>query len=238
MGKQKGLAAGAKALGIILSDEQVDLFGRYRDLLLDWNERMNLTAVRDAGQIEQRHFLDSLTCSVVTGDLNGQRLIDVGSGAGFPGLPLKILYPDLQLSLLESIGKKRDFLQAVVDELELGDTRVIVGRAEDVGQSRDHREAYDWAVARAVARLGVLVEYLLPLVRVGGHVLAQKGRQAEVEMGEAEKGIALLGGGAPRLMPVQPAGREEPSYLVLIEKIKATPDLYPRRAGVPAKRPL
>lgn len=233
-----GLVAGAKELGIVLSDEQVTLFGRYQDLLLEWNQRMNLTAVRDVRLIQQRHFVDSLTCSLVTGDLNGQALIDVGSGAGFPGLPLKILFPDLKLSLLESTGKKATFLQAVVDELELSDVRVISGRAEDLGQSTDHREVYDWAVARAVARLRILVEYLLPFVRIGGHVLTQKGRQAEVEISEAGNGISALGGGSPRLIPVQLLEQEEPSYLVLIEKIKSTPDKYPRRIGVPAKRPL
>ena len=238
MAINNGLIMGAKELGIVLSDEQVTLFRRYLDLLLEWNQRMNLTAVRDAGLIQQRHFVDSLTCSLVTGDLNGQVLIDVGSGAGFPGLPLKILFPDLKLCLLESIGKKAIFLQAVVDELELSNVRVISGRAEDLGRSTDHRERYDWAVARAVARLRILVEYLLPFVRIGGHVLAQKGRQAEVEMSEAGNGISALGGGSPRLIPVQILEQEEPSYLVLIEKIKSTPDKYPRRIGVPAKRPL
>jgi 16S rRNA (guanine527-N7)-methyltransferase len=235
---KNGLVAGAKELGIALSDEQVAMFGRYQDLLLEWNQRMNLTAVRDAKLIQQRHFVDSLTCSLVTGDLNGQVLIDVGSGAGFPGLPLKILFPDLKLSLLESIGKKAIFLQTVVDELKFSDVRVIGGRAEDLGQRSDYREAYDWAVARAVARLRVLVEYMLPFVRIGGHILTQKGRQAEVEMSEAKNGISALGGGASRLVPVQLLEQEEPSYLVLIEKIKSTPDKYPRRIGVPAKRPL
>jgi len=233
-----GLAAGAKELDIVLSDEQLALFGRYQDLLFEWNQRMNLTAVRDARLIQQRHFVDSLTCSLVTGNLNGQVLIDVGSGAGFPGLPLKILFPDLKLTLLESIGKKVIFLQAVVDELELSNVRIISGRAEDLGQTTDHREAYDWAVARAVARLRILVEYMLPFVRIGGHILTQKGRQADVEMSEAENGISALGGGSPRLVPVQLLEQEEPSYLVLIEKIKSTSDKYPRRTGIPAKRPL
>ena len=232
------LVAGAQELDIQLTAEQVALFRQYQELLLEWNKRMNLTAVRDAEQIQQRHFVDSLRCSLATGDLNGQRLIDVGSGAGFPGLPLKILFPDLRLSLLESTGKKAKFLQAVVDELELPDVRILGGRAEDLGQIEEERENYDWAVARAVARLETLVEYLLPFVRIGGQVLMQKGRQAELEMDAAANGIAVLGGGAPELIPVQAVEQEEPSYLVLIEKIKATPEKYPRRAGIPAKRPL
>lgn len=232
------LIAGAEELGINLSDEQVAQFKRYQDLLLDWNQRMNLTAVRDPEQIQQRHFLDSLICSLVTGDLNDQLLIDIGSGAGFPGLPLKILFPDLKLSLVESIGKKAAFLQTVVDELELSNVTVIAGRAEALGQSTDHRKLYDWAVARAVARLEILVEYLLPFVRTGGHILAQKGRLAEEEMRDAGDGISILGGDSPRLIPVQFPEQEELSNLVLIEKIKLTPDQYPRRTGVPGKRPL
>lgn len=232
------LVAGAESLGIALSAKQVTQFERYQALLLEWNERMNLTAVRDPEEIQGRHFVDSLACTLATGNLNGQLLIDVGSGAGFPGLPLKILFPELRLRLLESVGKKRDFLQAAVDVIGLTDVQVIGARAEDAGQNEAQREVYDWAVARAVARLGTLVEYLLPLVRVGGYVLAQKGQQAAVEMSEAAEGITLLGGGTPRLVPVQLAEHEAPSYLVLIEKIAPTPDLYPRRAGVPAKRPL
>ncbi len=232
------LVAGAESLGIALSAEQVAQFERYQALLLEWNERMNLTAVRDPEAIQGRHFVDSLGCTLATGDLNGQLLIDVGSGAGFPGIPLKIFFPELRLRLLESVGKKRDFLQAAIDVIGLTDAEVIGGRAEDAGQNAAQREVYDWAVARAVARLGTLVEYLLPLVRVGGHILAQKGQQAAVEVSEAAEGIALLGGGVPKLIPVQLAGQEAPSYLVLIEKIGPTPDPYPRRAGVPAKRPL
>lgn len=236
--KMNRLIAGATELGITLSDEQLLQFRSYQDLLLDWNQRMNLTALRDPGLIQQRHFLDSLTCSLVTGDLNGQMLIDIGSGAGFPGLPLKILFPGLKISLLESIGKKATFLQVVVDELELKKVTIIIERAETLGQSGDHREQYDWAVARAVARLEVLVEYLLPFVQIGGHALAQKGRHAEEEMRDAEHGISMLGGGSSQLIPVQFPGQEEPSKLVLIDKIEPTPAKFPRRTGVPRKRPL
>lgn len=238
MTKMNRLIAGARELGITLSDEQLLQFRKYQDLLLDWNQRMNLTGVRDPELIQQRHFLDSLTCSLVTGDLNSQSLIDIGSGAGFPGLPLKILFPDLKLSLLESIGKKTTFLQVVVDELELTDVQIIVERAETLGQNGSHREQYDWALARAVARLEILVEYLLPFVKIGGHALAQKGRHAAEEMHDAEIGISMLGGGSPRIFPFQFPGQEEPSNLVLIYKIKQTPDKYPRRTGVPGKRPL
>jgi 16S rRNA (guanine527-N7)-methyltransferase len=232
------LVAGAQRLGIRLSGGQVVQFEQYQKLLLDWNRRMNLTAVRESEAIQERHFLDSLTCFLATGDLNGRSLVDVGSGAGFPGLPLKITFPDLRLTLLESVGKKTKFLQAVVDELQLSDVQIVAGRVEEVARTPEQREAYDWAVARAVAGLPVLVEYLLPLVRVGGCALAQKGVFAASEAADADKAISILGGGAVQLLPVQVPGREQPSYLVVIEKIMATPDLYPRRVGVPAKRPL
>lgn len=238
MQRENRLITGARALNITFSDEQAAQFVQYENLLIERNQQMNLIAAGDVGMIRQRHFVDSLTCSLVTGDLNGQMLIDVGSGAGFPGLPLKILFPGLKLTLVESSRKKARFLQEVVDQLKLSEVLVITDRAETVGHNEEHREMYDWAVARAVARLGILIEYLLPFVRAGGHVLMQKGRQTETEMSEAENGVALLGGGPAQLIPVQVPEREEASNLVLIEKIKPVPDLYPRRIGVPAKRPL
>ncbi len=232
------LLLGAQRLGIPLTTGQVAQFEQYQTLLLDWNLRLNLTAVRESDQIQTRHFLDSLTCFLATGDLNGRSLIDVGTGAGFPGLALKIAFPDLKLTLLESVHKKTRFLQAVVDELQLAGVQIIAGRAEGVARTPDHREAYDWAAARAVAGLNILVEYLLPFVRIGGSALAQKGPSAVTETAGTEKAISILGGGAAQLLPVQLPGHDQPSYLVVIEKTNPTPDAYPRRVGVPAKRPL
>ena len=202
------------------------------------NTRVNLTAVRDPGEITIRHFLDSLTCATVTGDLNGRTLIDVGTGAGFPGLPLKILYPTLQLTLLDSVGKKTRFLQAVVDALNLSGVIVLNDRAEAIGQLPAHRERYDWAVARSVAELRVLVELLLPMCRVGGHALAQKGANAAAEIEAARYAITRLGGTTPQLSTVRLPDVEEPHHLILIPKISATDGRYPRRPGIPAKRPL
>ena len=225
-------------MGLTMSNAQVAQFAQYQELLMAWNARFNLTALRDEQQIQRRHFLDSLACSLATGDLNHRRLVDVGTGAGFPGLPLKIIFPDMELTLVESVGKKASFLQAVVDELALESVRIITGRVEALGQNPNHRERYDWAVARAVASMAILVEYLLPLVAVRGHALAQKGRRAAEECAQAERGIRMLGGGSPRLLPLQIPGEDEPTNLVVIEKIMPTPQQYPRRVGIPAKRPL
>ncbi|MDT8306196.1 MAG: 16S rRNA (guanine(527)-N(7))-methyltransferase RsmG [Anaerolineae bacterium] len=232
------LAELAALFHLSLTQQQLDRFRRYRELLQIWNERFNLTAIRTTPEIELRHFLDALTCATVTGNLDGKRLIDVGTGAGFPGLPLKILYPDLQLTLVESTKKKARFLEAVVLELALAGVQILAERAETVGQQPEHREQYDWAVARAVAALPILVEYLLPLCRVGGHALTQKGESAGHETAAARRAIQLLGGGEAQLHPIQLPGRAETHYLVLIPKIAVTPSAYPRSPGRPAKQPL
>jgi 16S rRNA (guanine527-N7)-methyltransferase len=232
------LAEGAAAMGLSLSADQLDLFQRYLALLLEWNQRLNLTAVRDPAGIQQRHYLDSLSCATLTGDLAGQRLVDVGAGAGFPGLPLKILYPTLALTLVESVAKKARFLEAAVKELGLFGVTVVVDRAENVGHMAEHREAYDWAVARAVAALPTLAEYLLPLCRVGGRMLAQKGPRAAAELEEAAWAIETLGGGRAAIHDVHVPGLDETRALVVVPKVAPTPADYPRRPGVPGKSPL
>ncbi len=228
----------ATAAHIPLTDEQLEQFACYQAFLIAENEKVNLTRIIAPRDIVIRHFLDSLTCAGVMGDLNGQRVIDVGTGAGFPGVPLKILYPDMLLTLTDSVAKKTRFLEALVGELSLTRVRVIHARVEDLGQTAAHRAGYDWAVARAVARLPVLAEYLLPLVRVGGSMLAQKGTTAAAESEAAVPALTILGGGTPQLTSVQLPEREMLHYLVTIPKIKRTPKQYPRTAGQPAKSPL
>ena len=231
-------AARAAALGAPLSARQVAQFAAYEALLLEWNERIALTAIREPRQMRLRHFLDALSCVAATGPLDGQALIDVGSGAGFPGLPLKILYPDLRLTLVDSVAKKARFLEVVAAELALREVTVIAERAEVLGQDPAHREGYDWVTARAVAELRVLAELLLPLCRVGGRALAQKGESAAEELTAAAPAIAALGGGAAQFLPVHRPETDAPHYLVVIAKAAPTDPRYPRRAGIPTKRPL
>jgi 16S rRNA (guanine527-N7)-methyltransferase len=166
------------------------------------------------------------------------RVVDVGTGAGFPGLPLKIACPTMRLTLIEATGKKTAFLKHMVTTLGLQNVLVLKARAEEVGQDPAHREQYDWAVARAVAELPTLVEYLLPLVKISGRALAQKSENAPAEVTAAETAISHLGGRVNRLMPLELYGIAETRYLVIIDKIAATPDKYPRRSGMPAKRPI
>jgi len=166
------------------------------------------------------------------------RLVDIGTGAGFPGIPLKIIYPGMKITLVESVGKKAMFCQHMVRVLGLENVEVIQARAEDLGQKAEHREKYDYAVARAVAQMNVLMEYLLPLVKIGGIVLAQKGESAPAEVQEAEKAMKLLGGKLKQLIPINLPGVADDRYLILIDKVAATPPKYPRKAGISAKTPL
>ncbi|MDD5368341.1 MAG: 16S rRNA (guanine(527)-N(7))-methyltransferase RsmG [Anaerolineaceae bacterium] len=225
-------------LGLRLSTFQMDLFTRYETELLEWNARFNLTAIREPEGIRTKHFLDSLTCLIAFRDAPPGRLIDIGTGAGFPGIPLKIVIPGLRLTLVESVGKKAVFCRHVVQSLKLDGVEVVQARAEEVGQMSAHRERYDWSVARAVASFPVLVEYLLPLVKVGGHALAQKGEGGPAEAHGSERALKLLGGRLKQLIPVQLPGVVEDRYLLVVDKVAATPSQYPRRPGVPAKTPL
>ncbi|NOY98272.1 MAG: 16S rRNA (guanine(527)-N(7))-methyltransferase RsmG [Chloroflexi bacterium] len=229
----------AQALfGVHLTGWQIVALMTYERELLEWNQKFNLTAIRDAAGIRTKHFLDSFSCVLAWQANPPERLIDVGTGAGFPGIPLKIIYPTMHLTLVESVGKKAKFCRHIVEKLGLEDVDVIQRRAETVGQMPEHREQYDWAVARAVAKLRVLGEYLLPLVRVGGTVLAQKGESGPAETHAAEGALKVLGGHLRQLVPVTLPGVVEDRYLVLVDKVAATPPKYPRKSGIPGKRPL
>ncbi len=225
-------------VGIQLTSRQLAAFKKYEEVLLEWNKNINLTAIRDGEGIRNKHFLDSLTCMLAWRDRPPERLIDIGTGAGFPGIPLKIIMPRLQLTLVESVGKKLEFCRHMVDILGLENVTCLQARAEELGLAREHREKYDWAVARAVANLPVLAEYLLPLVRIGGGMLAQKGETGPAEAHKAERAIHVLGGRIKQLIPVLLPGVTEERFLVVVDKVSATPPGYPRRVGLPAKRPI
>jgi 16S rRNA (guanine527-N7)-methyltransferase len=228
-----------RLLRLKLTQWQREAFQLYQDELVSWNTRFNLTAITDPDGIQIRHFLDSLSCLQAIGEFGqDQSLLDVGSGAGFPGLPLKIVCPTLRLTLVEATRKKTDFLRHVVERLALSNVMIVHARAEQVGQDPIHRESYDWVTARAVAALPTLVEYMLPLCRLGGHCLAQKGEAAAAEASTAQPAIALLGGRLNRLVPIELPGLAETRHLVILDKVARTPGSYPRRPGRPAKSPL
>lgn len=233
------LARDAKALfNVHLSGRQVTALLTYEKELLEWNQKFNLTAIRDAESIRTKHFLDSFSCVLAWKASPPNQLIDVGTGAGFPGIPLKILYPNLKLTLVESVGKKAMFCQHIVRVLRLEHVEVIQARAEDLGQDPAHREKHDWAIARAVANLNVLSEYLIPLVKIGGAILAQKGESGPAEAQSAEEVMKLLGGKLKQLIPVNLPGVADDRYLVVVEKVAATPPRFPRKPGIPMKQPL
>jgi 16S rRNA (guanine527-N7)-methyltransferase len=213
-------------------------FSTYQQELLDWNTRINLTAIREESEVEVKHFMDSLSLYPTLRKHKVASLIDIGTGAGFPGIPLKILDPLLKLVLVESIEKKARFCQHILDTLQLQDAQVVVERAEAVGQNAAHRKQYDCAVARAVAALPVLLEYLLPLVRVGGIAIAQKSTAVEEELAQARNACAILGGAAMHVQQVTIPGLDAERNLVIVEKVKPTPATYPRRIGLPSKKPL
>ncbi len=225
-------------LGIDLSESQLVAFDQYAVELAEWNQRFNLTSISALEDVRIKHFLDSLSCWVALQAAPPARLIDVGSGAGFPGLPLKIFHPEIDLTLVEATGKKAGFLEHMVQVLRLESVTVLPARAEEVGQLPAQRQAYDWALARALAPLPVLAEYLLPLVKVGGHILAQKGPGAKTEAQAGRSAIEALGGRLSEVRQVRVPGLGEERWLVIAEKVADTPAKYPRRAGMPSKRPL
>jgi 16S rRNA (guanine527-N7)-methyltransferase len=224
--------------GIQITHEQLSDFEVYEQHLIEWNTRFNLTAIDDPKQIRVKHFLDSLSCVIAFRNTPTDYIIDVGTGAGFPGLPLKIICPRVKMTLVESVAKKVGFCEHIIQTINLSQVDILRERAETIASQPDKREKGDWVIARAVAAMPVLVEYLLPLVRIGGFALAMKGESGPVEAQSAERAINILGGKLHQLIPVTLPGVEDERYLVVIEKIAATPERYPRRVGIPAKRPL
>lgn len=247
------LIKGTELLGLSLTEHQIGLFQRYADELVIWNRRVNLTAITDYEEIQTKHFLDSISCllafpgvirdgkppyNIKLPSLVGLKVIDVGAGGGFPGLPLKIVCPELTLTLLDSVAKKTQFLSHMVESLGLAGVEVLTGRAEEFGRGPRHREQYDIVVSRAVAVLPVLAELCLPFAKVGGRLIAPKKGILEHEIQSATKAIAFLGGRLTDTIPVELPGLLDPRYLVVVDKVASTAPEYPRRVGIPSKKPL
>ncbi len=225
-------------LSVILSKQQIEQFLKYYELLIEWNEVMNLTAITDYEDVMKKHFIDSLSL-IKTFDVNQKvKVIDVGTGAGFPGLALKIAYPNLQVTLLDSLNKRINFLNEVISKLGLTDVETVHGRAEDFAKPDKFREKFDLCVSRAVANMSTLSEYCLPFVRVGGEFISYKSEKTEEELSKAKKAISLLGGKFERSEEFYLPDSDIYRNLVVIKKIKETPKKFPRKAGLPSKEPL
>lgn len=233
----EALISKGKEAGLTFSEKQLEQFSLYFDLLIETNKVMNLTAITEPEEVAVKHIIDSLLAydeKVFPGKL----LADVGTGAGFPGIPLKIYCPELKVVLLDSLAKRLKFLENVIETLGLKDITCVHLRAEDAGQNKDHREKYDLVTARAVARLSVLSEYCLPLVKQGGYFIAMKGSKFVEEIAEGRTAVGILGGEIISAEEVKLPGLDDGRAIIRIRKIKKTPVKYPRKAGVPEKQPL
>lgn len=229
---------GAKELGLDLSDREIDMFSEYKRLLKEWNEKINITAITDDDEIDVKHFLDSVSV-FKSGLINGtERIIDVGTGGGFPGIPVNILKPDTEVVLLDGLNKRLKFLNEVIDTLGLQNISTVHGRAEELGRKKEYRETFDIAVSRAVASLNTLSEYCLPFVKVGGYFVAMKGPDVDEEIEQAEKAIEKLGGQIEKRIDIPLPSSDIVHNLLLIKKVKQTPSVYPRGGGNPKKKPL
>ena len=227
-------------MGIKLTEGQLAQFEAYYRELHQWNQRVNLTAITEYSEVQVKHFLDSLSCCLAFPEglpANG-KIVDIGAGAGFPGLPLKLVFTDFQLTLSDSVGKKTAFLRHLLQVLELPEVAVLTARAEQLGRAPETRERFDLVLARGVARLPALLEYALPLCRIGGKIVAWKHGGIQQELESAQRALQLLGGRWGRIIPVALTGLTDNRILVTVEKINATPAEYPRRPGLPRKQPL
>jgi 16S rRNA (guanine527-N7)-methyltransferase len=232
------LNLGARKLGMELTPAQLEQFEIYYRELVDWNRRINLTAITDYEEVQIKHFLDSLTVILAWQRAKAGAIIDVGTGAGIPGVPLKIAFPDIKLVLLEATAKKADFLHHITSKLRLDDVEIVVGRAEEVAPEAQYREKFGLVLSRAVAPLPALVELTLPFCVIGGSFIAQKKGAVDEEIGQAKRAIGLLGGSLREVKRIDLEEFTDERYLVVIDKASPTPSKYPRRPGIPAKRPL
>lgn len=231
---------GLEELNITLTDEQIEQFLQYYEMLVEKNKVMNLTGITEYEEVIQKHFLDSLSLIRVIPDIASQKLtvIDLGTGAGFPGIPLKIAFPELEITLMDSLNKRILFLQEVIDALGLKKVSAVHGRAEEMASNGTHRQQYDLCVSRAVSNLAVLTEYCLPFVKKDGLFVSYKSADSDAEIQEGKKAISILGGKLTSVDKFQLPDSDLRRALVCIKKVKDTPKKYPRKAGTPAKLPL
>lgn len=230
------LIESAKKIDIILSDEQVNKFYKYMNLLIEWNKKINLTAITEPKDIILKHFIDSITINKYIE--NSVKVVDVGTGAGFPGIPLSIIRPDLQITLVDSLNKRLMFLQEIKKELELKNIDIVHARAEEFGQNKNYRETFDIATSRAVANLSTLSEYLVPLVKIKGKCVCMKASDAEEEIKQAENAVNILGGKIVKVEKFNLPNSDIGRTIIIINKEKNTNSKYPRKPGTPSKEPL
>lgn len=221
---------------IKINDEQIKSFEKYMNLLLEWNEKINLTAITQPEEIKLKHFVDSLTVLKYIND--DDKVIDIGTGAGFPGIPLKIMNENTKITLLDSLNKRINFLNIVIETLNLRNIQAIHGRAEEIARNKLYREKYDVAVSRAVANLSTLTEYMLPFVKIGGKCICMKGANVNEELERAQNAIKELGGEIERVDNFYLSDNDNERNIIVIKKIKETNPKYPRKAGTPSKEPL
>lgn len=225
-----------KRIDIEFNDKQLDQFYEYMNLLLEWNKKINLTAIIEVEEIILKHFIDSLTINKYIGE--NKTLVDVGTGAGFPGIPLKIYRPDLKVTLVDSLNKRINFLNEVISKLDLKDINTVHNRIEDFGKDKKYRESFDYVTARAVANLTTLSEYLIPISKVNGKCICMKGNDIEEEVNSSKNAINLLGGKINKIDYFELPNSNISRNIIVIDKIKETPNKYPRKAGLPSKEPL
>lgn len=226
----------SKIINIEITDEQLLSYFTYMNLLLEWNEKVNLTAITEVNEVILKHFIDSMT--VLKFLEESKDIIDVGTGAGFPGIPIAIMNPNKRITLLDSLNKRINFLNEVCNELKIDNIKTIHGRAEDFGQNKDYREKYDIAISRAVANMTTLSEYLIPFIKLGGRCICMKGNEIEEELEQAKYVIKLLGGKIERVEKFNLPNSDIERNIVIIKKIQETPNKYPRKAGMPSKAPM
>ena len=226
--------------GFKLSSKQKEQFATYYNKLIEFNKKVNLTRITDKNEVYLKHFFDSITPLLEFSDLfKGEKsLCDVGAGAGFPSLPIKILCPDLSITIVDSLGKRLKFLDELINDLSLDKVTLVHSRAEDAGQNKNLREKFDLVTGRAVARMSVLSEYCLPLAKVDGYLVALKGPKAQDELADAKNAIEVLGGSVKEVKELMLPDTDDERTLIVVKKVKATPKKYPRQAGTPSRKPL